>query len=137
MSTESKIRAYGLRATETRTKILDLISSYEHAISKKVLEENLDNIDRVTLYRTMISFEEKGLVHKIVDGDGNVKYAACKDSCTSHHHNDEHVHFHCEKCNNTFCLEQAIMPEFKIPEGYKLSEMQIVAKGICEKCNHL
>jgi Fur family ferric uptake transcriptional regulator len=66
---------------------------------------------------------------------GLSKYALCKDACTDHQHNDEHLHFHCEVCGNIFCLNIPGLPDYNLPKGYSIKQMHISAEGICVSCS--
>ena len=90
----------------------------------------------MTLYRTLASFEEKGIIHKILDDSGTVKYALCS-SCDSQHHHDEHVHFQCSVCKNTFCLEHTSFQKPTLPEGFQFESMQLLVSGICPACENI
>lgn len=85
------------------------------AIFKKGQETK---IDRVTIYRTLQTFVDKGIIHIIPTSDNSIRYALCKDECTEGHHHDHHIHFVCNKCNNTCCLDDVATPDIKLPKGY-------------------
>lgn len=121
------------RNTAARTKILDLISQSEVALSHADLQSSLDGFcDRVTIYRVLSRLEEEGLVHKIATVEGGVKYARCHDCTTAgHHHN--HLHFSCEKCKTVICLED-IQPDFHLPAAYQVKEISFTVSGICPAC---
>jgi len=91
--------------------------------------------DRVTIYRTLQTFVEKGIIHTIPTADNSVLYALCKDECTQGHHNDNHVHFICDSCNVTYCLEHSNSPSVILPKGFKQNRVDVVVSGICLKCN--
>ena len=99
-----------LRLTKPRTSVLDFFHSrLGKAISIKELLEFLKaDIDKVTLYRTLHTFEDSGLIHRIFDDTGLEKYALCVGTCDDHHdhdaHNHSHIHFKCEKCQETDCI---------------------------------
>lgn len=125
----------GLRVTETRQDILNQFLNKSAAISQSDIEGNLTGgIDRVTVYRTLKTFVEKGIIHKILDDNGGVKYALCKSECQDGHHQHDHLHFKCLTCQETICLESHIIPEFSLPEGYKKSEVNILVQGVCPNC---
>lgn len=128
------IKSKNLRPTPVREKVLNLLISSEKAISNKNIEVEFDYIDRITLYRTLKSFEEKGIIHKIEDGSGISKYAMCIDDCEEGHHHDEHVHFHCNDCGDTFCVEDVEVPTLKSPKKHKVENTSIVMNGTCENC---
>jgi Fur family ferric uptake transcriptional regulator len=123
-----------LRVTSVRENILTLLLSNDRAVSTKDIEKELKQVDRITLYRTLKAFEEKGVVHKIDDGTGVAKYALCIDKCDEDHHHDDHVHFHCNDCGDTFCVEEIEVPYIKTPSKLKVDRTSIVMNGTCERC---
>src|SRR5690554_1427790 len=94
------------RNTAAKTKILNIITDSKTALSHSEIHELLDDFcDRVTIYRVLDRLIAEGFVHKIVNIDGVVKYAACHDcSSAEHHHN--HIHFSCEQCRTVTCIEE-------------------------------
>ncbi len=105
------------------------------ALNHSDIEKKTDEkFDRVTIYRTLQTFVEKGIVHTIPTADNSVLYALCKD-CTEHHHHDDHVHFVCTNCNTTICLDDIVSPDIQLPEGYEAESVQVVIRGKCKNCN--
>jgi Fur family ferric uptake transcriptional regulator len=45
------------------------------------------------------------------------------------------VHFKCEKCEETTCLEDISLPTISLPKGFEKKEMNLLVQGICEKCH--
>jgi len=130
------LKKHGLRKTGFRVQVLDLLLSRPAvAISQSYIEEGLDNYDRITLYRTLKSFEKLGIIHKAIDGGDEIKYALCHDDCNAHQHSDDHAHFFCQKCGETFCLDHQELPEFNFTGNYKIFEVQLALSGICNNCN--
>jgi Fur family ferric uptake transcriptional regulator len=58
----------------------------------------------------------------------------CKDKCEAGHHHDDHVHFVCDACGKTICLEEVTVPLVKLPRGFKPSHAAMVVNGICSDC---
>ncbi len=130
------LRRKSLSVTDSRKKILSLFMSSHDALAHGDIEKKAgEKFDRVTIYRTLQTFEEKGIVHTIPTADNSVRYALCRD-CTEHHHHDEHVHFICSNCNVTTCLDDVVSPEIKLPVGYIAQNAQVVIYGICKSCSH-
>ena len=128
------LKEFRLRSTPSRQEILHLFLKREYALSHGDIEKEIsNNLDRVTVYRTLKTFLDKGLIHKVLDDAGTVKYALCNEACTasSHHHN--HVHFKCTTCGQTNCLDIEI-PSVPLPEGYRASEQDLLIQGVCESC---
>lgn len=129
------LKDFRLRTTSSRQEILHLFLRKEYALSHGDIEKEISNsLDRVTVYRTLKTFLDKGLIHKVLDDEGSLKYALCSEACTTtgHHHN--HVHFKCTSCGQTNCLDVEI-PPVKLPKGYKPKELNILIQGVCENCS--
>lgn len=131
----SKLRAHGLRITAVRDKVLQLfLEAGQTALSNADIEKHFDQLDRVTLYRTLRTFEEKGLIHQVVDNSVTPKYAACSERCAEHDHRDDHAHFHCISCEKTVCLNGTTLPTVNLPAGFKVEEKHMVFSGTCDAC---
>ncbi len=127
------LKSNGLSVTEPRKKILELFLSYNGALDHAAIEKGADNLDRVTIYRTLQAFVERGIIHTIPTVDNSVKYALCKE-CGQGHHHDNHVHFICEKCGTTTCIEDVSVPQISLPGNYHIREKEMILKGECESC---
>ena len=129
------LRRNQLSVTDSRKKILELFQANKGALAHNDIEKKTgEKFDRVTIYRTLQTFVEKGIIHTIPTADNSVLYALCKDECTTGHHHDNHVHFICDKCNVTYCLDSVVTPEVNLPNGFKPSVIDVVVTGICKNC---
>lgn len=126
------LKSHQLRITETRREVLSYFLEQQHALSHKDLESNFKTYDRVTLYRTLNSFTEKGVLHRVGDDTGMVSYAVCFDTCAPKEHNHDHMHFKCDECGQLECLDQHI-PELQVA-GYQIREVNLVINGLCKSC---
>lgn len=132
---EHRLTEKDINPTAMRLLVLEFLTKQTAAISLNDLEKGMGPSDRITLYRTLKTFEEKGLVHSIEDGTGATKFALCEENCDAGHHHDLHVHFYCNSCKDTFCLPDTKIPEISLPEKFQSTEMNLIIKGICEQCN--
>ena len=98
------------------------------------LEDALETVDKSVISRTLSLFREQHLVHVIEDGGDGVRYELCH-SHHDDHDDDTHVHFHCESCGRTFCLEDIPVPEVAVPDGFKASSVNYMIKGTCPDCS--
>ena len=124
-----------LRVTAMRLLIYKFLAEKEVAVTLSVIENAFEKADRTTLYRTIKTFEEKDIVHQIVDGTGITKYALCEKGCNCDIKTDLHLHFHCNNCNETICLTEHKIPQIKVPDGFVSENVNLVVKGICDKCS--
>lgn len=131
----SLLKRSDLSVTESRRKILHLFLEQPGALAHGDIEKKAgEKFDRVTVYRTLQAFVEKGIIHTIPTADNSIRYALCKDDCAGGHHHDHHIHFMCDKCGNTYCLDDVVTPEIKLPKGYSASHVEVVVEGICKNC---
>lgn len=130
------LRRNQLSVTDSRKKILELFLQSDSALAHHDIEvKTKEKFDRVTVYRTLQSFMDKGIIHTIPTADNSIKYALCKDNCEQGHHHDDHVHFICSTCGTTTCLEEIHVPEIKLPRGYKTNQTEVIVSGVCKECS--
>lgn len=124
-----------LKKTAARLRVLSMMYSKNTATSQPDLENVMQDIDRVTLYRILNAFEEKGIIHKVFDLNGTANYAVCHSDCKENHHHDDHLHFNCTVCKNVYCLNEFTLPNLALPAGFKPEGFTIYASGLCPKCS--
>ena len=135
VSITDMLRASKLSITDTRVKILELFMESEGALEHSSFEKLTGHsFDRVTIYRTLQTFLDKGLIHNIPTTDTSIRYALCKSDCSEHHHQDHHIHFRCENCGTTICLDETSIPEIQLPLGYAAHNIDVVVSGVCKTC---
>jgi Fur family transcriptional regulator, ferric uptake regulator len=130
------LKRNNLSVTGSREKILSLFLNQQGALAHGDIEKKAgEKFDRVTVYRTLQVFLEKGIIHAIPTADNSIRYALCKDDCSEGHHHDHHVHFVCTNCQNTYCLDDVVTPDVKLPKGYVSSQIEVVVEGVCKICS--
>ena len=102
-----------IQPTAIRILVLRTMMQAGRSVSLLDLETMLDTVDKSTIFRTLTLFLSHHLIHSIDDGTGSFKYAVCSNSCSCDV-SDLHTHFHCEKCNKTFCFPNIPTPVVKL-----------------------
>lgn len=128
-----RLKSRAINPTAMRLLILDKLMNTEVALSLADLETEMDQADRITIYRTLKKFEENKLIHSIEDGTGSIKYALCELNCKCTPE-FTHAHFHCTMCNQTFCLRNIHLPEINLPKNFQAEQSSFILKGICDHC---
>ena len=123
-----------VRITPMRQLLLEYFLQHEGTFGLIELENAFPKSDRITMYRTLKTFEEKGIIHGINNGTGEVKYALCDEHCTPIHHIDQHPHFQCEQCKQISCIDSLVIPKMELPKGYIQKGVTMMIKGICPDC---
>lgn len=131
---ENKLKTKDVRLTAMRLLVLRFLQEQSVATSLTDIENTFDKSERTTLYRTLKTFKEKGIVHQIDDGTGIAKFALCEEKCNCDLETDLHLHFHCNTCNETQCLTEQKIPHINLPKGFTAEDANLVVKGTCNKC---
>jgi Fur family transcriptional regulator, ferric uptake regulator len=129
----SLLKQKKISETPFRLEVLSIMASSDSAVSLSHIEKNLINYNRITLYRTIKTFVDKGIIHQIAMSDGDLNYALCKETCADQNHSHDHVHLKCKKCKGVFCVEIGSFPKIDLG-NHQIDSFEIQAKGICENC---
>lgn len=125
----------GVKPTSNRILVGRELMKATNPVSLADLETALGfTLDKASIFRVLELFAEKDVVHVIEDGSRSLKYELCK-SDTHHTIADQHAHFYCERCKETYCIETAKVPMIDIPDGFTPYSINYMVKGICPKCS--
>ncbi|MGC6470988.1 MAG: Fur family transcriptional regulator [Flavobacteriales bacterium] len=125
------MKSANVRITPFRQRVLDTFNQKSAAQNSKEIEQKLGEYDRITLYRTLKLFVSKGILHEIILPHDK-KYALCKEACNDSGHHHEHFHFHCSDCEDTLCIESAVMPVNL--DGFRIKKTELNVFGLCKNC---
>jgi Fur family transcriptional regulator, ferric uptake regulator len=133
---KSMLKKYGLKLTSPRLKVLEVFFSSDRAVTYcEILEFNAKAVDRVTVYRTLKSFEDIGLIHRIIGASDVPAYALSIGKGSARAGFKQHLHFRCTKCHGFFCLNDHAMSTIIFPEPYQVHSMNLTIIGLCRTCN--
>jgi len=131
---EGLLEQHGIKLTANRILIAKIMSTLDYPISMKELETMLLTMDKSSIFRTLSLFKSHHLVHQMEDGNDIVRYELCH-SLNKETDEDIHVHFYCEHCHRTFCLNEISVPQVNLPVGYRQTAVNYMIKGICPDCS--
>ena len=129
----NRLEHKGIKPTANRILILKTLVKEHRPMSLSDIEKELLSMDKSSIFRTLTLFLEHELVHAFEDGRGIINYELCSSEGLCHH-NDNHIHFYCESCQHSFCLEDIHIPELELPEGFYPHSASFVIKGECPEC---
>lgn len=123
---------HGIKPTANRIVVVKTLAATDRPLSLKELEYEILSIDKSGVFRVLSLFHDHHLVHLIEDGGDGVRYELCR--AHGDEDDDMHVHFFCERCHRTFCMEAVPIPAVPLPDGYVMTTANYVVKGICPDC---
>jgi Fur family ferric uptake transcriptional regulator len=136
MNTEeasSRLELKGIRPTANRILVYRELSAVSRPVSLADIEDAMPQMDKSSIFRVLTLFLAHDVVHSFTDGRGVVNYELCGSS-TRCHHTDGHLHFYCETCQRSFCLEDVHLPDIELPQGFIPHSVSFVIKGECPQC---
>ena len=128
------LEAHGVKPTANRIVVAKALAAASRPMSLSELEYKILSIDKSGVFRALTLFREHHLVHVIEDGGDGVRYELCH-SHDLDHDDDMHVHFYCERCHKTFCIDGTPIPPVALPEGYVMQTVNYMVKGVCPDCS--
>ncbi len=128
---EQTLVAHGVKPTAVRLLVWQLVSRQTETFTLHDVEQWMPSLERSSAFRTLRLFEEHHLLHTVDDGSGQQKYCLCR--CEKQGHVN-HIHFYCQKCGKTYCLEDFTIPLVELPAGFVMDDVEYVVKGTCAKC---
>lgn len=129
----SWLESKGIRPTANRILVMKTLMGEQNPQSLSNLERKMVSMDKSSIFRTLTLFLEHDVVHAFEDGRGVLCYELCEEKGACDHH-DGHIHFYCESCQRSFCMEDIHIPSFELPEGFYPHSISFVIKGECPDC---
>jgi Fur family ferric uptake transcriptional regulator len=129
------LKEAGIRVTMPRIAVLSALLAAHKPVSADHLAQELADLqaDKVTIYRILRMFSEKGLAHQVDVGDQIWRFASCGDD----HHHARHAHFYCRNCGGLECLDAdkaGVIEERPAPAGHLVEVQEILLRGLCPGC---
>ena len=131
-----RLREAGFRATPQRIAIyMTLAQTKEHPCAELVYEQLHDEFPTLslnTVYKTLQTFEELGLVRRLDTGEGMCRYDA---------NPSPHVHLACRACGQVFDIDYDgghILEEMahyvEAHGGHEVWDLNLILYGYCRAC---
>jgi len=140
MDIEERLRAFeevcrqeGLKITHQRLEVFrELLISHDHPNVEKLyrrLLRKLPTISLDTVYRTLTTLEQHGLITRVQTQESQARFEGRIDS---------HHHVICKKCGKITdfqweLLEAAVLPDEIVKWGI-IEQKSITLHGLCQEC---
>ncbi len=120
---------HGLKVSEQRIMILDfLCRTQSHPTADEIfqtLNQSDPILSRATVYNTLNTFVETGVIHALEMRDNETRYDAALH---------EHGHFRCNHCKKIYNFEiNQDLLEMELP-GFIIEDHSVTFRGICPDC---
>lgn len=123
----------GIRPSVQRIAIFSVIAntrchpSAEDVYSK--LFEHFPSLSRTTVYNSLHTLTEAGLIRELEIETGNMRYDLAPQP--------QHSHFICKKCGKIFDLEMPENISDITTEGFFIENVDVYYRGLCPECHSI
>jgi len=122
---KKKLKKNNYKITKTRREVIKYIENKCHFFSANVLIKELDQLDRVSIYRTLDLLENLDLIHTVTQKDGRKFYEL-------HEKNEHHHHIVCKECSKYECIPCGGL-DIELKDFEKIHH-SIYITGVCSNC---
>ncbi len=130
---EATCRAQGLKLTHQRLEIYRrLVESTEHPSAEALhtmLAGSMPTLSLDTVYRTLATFEELGLVKRVETMSSQARFEAVIE---------QHHHFFCDRCGQLIDFHWQSFDGMRLPDELQgvgeIRDKNVVVHGVCADC---
>ncbi len=125
------LKSYNIPVTKNRLIILNTFIKANRIISQKdLLNKSHPALSRVSVFRNLNLFTEKGIILRIPGADRINRYVLQEDDKTAY------SYFICRNCKKVILIKTIAPARVKLPKGYSQQNMMIWISGICKTCKN-
>lgn len=126
----NELKEKNIRLSHQRLKVLEyLTNNINHPTADQIytgLHDEVPTLSKTTVYNTLNTLTEAGLVKVITIEDNEARY-----DINTHNHG----HFKCEKCKRIYDFNIEIDKlETHELDGFQLNDKNVYFKGLCQQC---
>lgn len=130
---EEVCRKDGLKITHQRLEVFkELVNSLDHPSVEKLyrrLHDKLPTISLDTVYRTLTTLEEHGLISRVQTPESQARFEG---------RTDEHHHLICKTCGKITDFSWSLLDTSSLPsevaEWGRIDRKNITLHGLCREC---
>ncbi len=132
----TKLKERHVRLTQNRITIYKLLSKSKTAVSVSVImKQSKILLDRISVYRTLRYFLQKGIVEIVPNNKGNAKYIlASSDKKIIKNRDSKCAYFVCSSCHCTELILEPINIKLDLLTKHQVSKFSLILEGVCRNC---
>ncbi|NQT65846.1 MAG: transcriptional repressor [FCB group bacterium] len=124
------LKEHDIAPSMQRIKILEYLQNYKtHPTADMIyqaLADEMPILSKTTVYNTLKTFTEKGVLVALSLFENEVRYE---------YNTDPHIHFKCTKCDKIYDLDKSYDHyNDGLIDGHKVIEHHVNLKGVCKNC---
>jgi len=125
---------HNLRLTKPRQQVFDILRNSDVPLTVGDIAKNCKNINRASIYRTLLMFDTLNIINTITIGWKN--YYELAEPFIPHHH-----YLYCINCQNAEPIQlqelEKLIDLIGKKHNFIVTKHHFELEGICEKCRHI
>lgn len=127
----SMLKESGYKRTMHRETLVRFFIMNPGPLTTENIQTRTDGLDKVTIYRSLASFESLGLLRRIDFGDGLLRYELNLNDEEHHHHV---ICTQCGKVDVVHHCEVSAISQIETQTGYRSIRHSLEFFGLCPQC---
>jgi Fur family ferric uptake transcriptional regulator len=135
------LKEHGLSITAPRLVILEIFLHTNNILDHtELMFLCKENVNRITLYRTLHLFYQHHLLLKVPSTNGVTKYLyrglrEHKRDGKILYTPERKIHLICQDCGRIISVEDARLPPIHLPKNFEPNFMDLIVNGKCRYCS--
>lgn len=135
----AKLREHHVHLTQNRITVFKLLSESTRALSVSlIMKQSETSLDRISVYRALRYFLQKGIVEVVPNNMGVAKYILASSNREVVKSRDTKcAYFICSCCQHTELIAEPINIKPASLTKHQVSKYSLILEGLCSSCRSI
>ena len=132
----NKLREHHVHLTQNRIAVFKLLTESKTALSVSVItRQSKILLDRISVYRALKYFLQKGIVEIVPNNKGNARYIlASSNKEVIKNRDSKCAYFICSGCQCTELIIEPVNIKPDLLTKHQVSKYSLILEGLCSNC---
>jgi len=131
------LKSLGINITRCRIAVFTMFKLHKKALPTSYINKYFSGtLDRTSVYRALKLFIHKGILLRIPNSEGELRYMFKQKDPENYASDKTKVaYFVCTSCDQMSILDESVFQQFILPDNIKSNQCYFVIEGICKCCD--
>jgi Fur family ferric uptake transcriptional regulator len=131
-----KLKEHQVHLTQNRIAVFKLLTESKTALSVcTIMKQSESLLDRISVYRALKYFSQKGIVEIVPNNKGNASYIlASINKNIVKRKNNKSAYFVCSSCQQTEIILEPIVVNLNSLTKHRIRNYKLIIEGLCTGC---
>ena len=135
----TKLKEHHVHLTQNRIAVFKLLTETKTALSVAVIMKQSEMLlDRISVYRALRYFLQKGIVEVVPNNKGNARYIlASPNKAVVKNRDTKCAYFVCSCCQHTEIIVEPVNIKPDLLTKHQVSKYSLILEGLCSNCKSM